>query len=316
MQHILNKKIIDNKMGKIVLNETQYNRLKNILIENAINEENAYAEAAKETIADNKFFINPRTVTAPGTNGGFKLKFFKGVKFVEGNDPYLKTEKKATIQFAGATNNVGSTTKANIFYNCKTGKLFVKDIENPDLSELHGFEKTKKTFYINDEKITKESFKIVCQNIKKVKTKDVEKINQGGGGEGDKKTYEQAYEQKLKYDTPQEVRGYDGYKMPFTDLTIPKGTIYTSLPEKNGVSFNIKTKDKTLFGWFGCKSKKFSVNKIPLTDEKKALTKKLVSELCKVVDSNKDEIITPDPAIYKGSGGFENYDTSEFDLYI
>jgi len=302
-------------MGKIVLNETQYKRLQNILVENVINEENAYAEAAKQTIADNKFFITQQTVTAPGTSGGFKLKFFKGVKFVEGNDPYLKTEKKATIQFTDEFNNTGSTTKANIFYNCKTGKLFLKDIEEPGLSEMHGFEQSKKTFYINDEKLTKESFKIVCQNIKKVKTKDTEKINQGGGGEGDKKTYKQEYDQTLKYDTPQEVN-VNGYKMKFTDFKIPAKTIYTYLPEKNGVSFNIKTKDKTLFGWFGCKSKKFSVNKIPLTDEKQALTKKLVSELCKVVDSKKEEIIPQHQVVYKGGGGSENYDTSEFDLYI
>jgi hypothetical protein len=302
-------------MGKIVLNETQYKRLQNILIENVINEENVYAEAAKKTIADNKFFINPRTVTAPGTNGGFKLKFFKGIKFVEGNYPYLKTERKATIQFAGGANRVGSTTKANIFYNCKTGKLFVKDIENPDLSEMHGFEQTKKTFYVNDEKLTRESFKIVCQNIKKVGTKDVEKINQGGGGEEGKKTYTQDKDEKLKYNTPQDVF-FGGIKRVVTDLTIPKGTIYKSLPEKNGVSFKIKDGNNVLFGWFGCKSKKFSVNKIPLTDEKQVLTKKLVSELCKVVDSNKEEIIPQDPAVYAGGGGSEKYDTSEFDLYI
>jgi hypothetical protein len=302
-------------MGKIVLNETQYKKLRNILVENVINEENAYAEAAKQTIADNKFFITQQTVTAPGTNGGFKLKFFKGVKFVEGNDPYLKTEKKATIQFTDSFNNPGSTTKANIFYNCKTGKLFLKDIEEPGLSEMHGFEQSKKTFYINDEKLTRESFKIVCQNIKKVGTKDVEKINQGGGGEDGKKTYEQAYDQKLKYNTPQEVY-FGGTKRMVTDLIIPAKTIYTSLPEKNAVSFKFKNGNKMSFGWFGCKSKKFSVDKIPLTDEKQALTKKLVSELCKVVDSNKDEIIPQHQVVYKGGGGSENYDTSEFDLYI
>jgi hypothetical protein len=293
-------------MGKIVLNETQYNRLKNILIENAINEENAYAEAAKETIADNKFFINPRTVTAPGTNGGSKLKFFKGVKFVEGNDPYLKTDGKTSIQFASSTNFVGSTTKANILYNCKTGKLSVKDIENPDLSEMYGFEKTKKTFYINDEKLTKESFKIVCQNIKKLGIKDVEKINQGGGGEGDKKTYTQIYDQTLKYKSSVDNK--------MTDLKIPAGVIYKSIPDKNGVSFSFKIDKTPVNGWFGCKSKKFIINKSPATDEKQDLTKKLFDKLC-VKDSPK-----PEEVPFNGGGGFDtsasSFDVSQFDQYI
>lgn len=302
-------------MKKLILTERQYNNIKNVLIEKVIedtfiNEENMYADAAKKTIGNNKFFINQRTVTAPGTNGGSKLKFFKGVKFVEGNDPYLKTDGKTSIQFADKFNNVGTMTKANILYNCKTGKLSVKDIENPDLSEIHSFEKTKKTFYINDEILTREGFKLVCQNIKKVGTKDAEKINQGGGGEGDKKTYTQEYEQTLKYKSPVNDQ--------MVDLKIPKNTIYKSIPEKNGVSFSFKMQEKPIYGWFGCKSKKFTINignsKTSATDEKQALTKKLVEKLC-VKDESKPEEVS-----FKGGGGFDtstsSFDITQFDQYI
>ena len=279
-------------MRKLILTERQYNNIKNVLIEKVIeetfiNEENVYADAAKKTIGDNKFFINQRTVTAPGTNGGSKLKFFKGVKFVEGNDPYLKTDGKTSIQFAGGNNSVGSMTKANILYNCKTGKLSVKDIENPDLSESFGFEETKKTFYINDEILTREGFKLVCQNIKKVGKKDAEKINQGGGGEGDNK---------------------------ISDLKIPTGVIYKSIPEKNGVSFSFKIDKTPVNGWFGCKSKKFIINKSPATDEKQDLTKKLFDKLC-VKDSSKPEEVS-----FNGGGGLDtstsSFDITQFDQYI
>lgn len=298
-------------MRKLILTERQYNNIKNVLIEKVIeetfiNEENVYADAAKKTIGDNKFFINQRTVTAPGTNGGSKLKFFKGVKFVEGNDPYLKTDGKTSIQFAGGNNSVGSMTKANILYNCKTGKLSVKDIENPDLSELFGFEETKKTFYINDEILTREGFKLVCQNIKKVGKKDAEKINQGGGGEGDKKTYTQIYDQTLKY------KNFADNKI--SDLKIPTGVIYKSIPEKNGVSFSFKIDKTPVNGWFGCKSKKFIINKSPATDEKQDLTKKLFDKLC-VKDSSK-----PEEVLFNGGGGLDtstsSFDITQFDQYI
>jgi hypothetical protein len=298
-------------MRKLILTERQYNNIKNVLIEKVIeetfiNEENMYADAAKKTIGDNKFFINQRTVTAPGTNGGSKLKFFKGVKFVEGNDPYLKTDGKTSIQFAGGTNVAGSMTKANILYNCKTGKLSVKDIENPDLSESFGFEETKKTFYINDEILTREGFKLVCQNIKKVGKKDAEKINQGGGGEGDKKTYTQIYDQTLKYKNSVDNK--------ISDLKIPKNTIYKSIPEKNGVSFSFKIDKTPVNGWFGCKSKKFIINKSPATDEKQDLTKKLFDKLC-VKDSSK-----PEEVLFNGGGGLDtstsSFDITQFDQYI
>ena len=298
-------------MRKLILTERQYNNIKNVLIEKVIeetfiNEENVYADAAKKTIGDNKFFINQRTVTAPGTNGGSKLKFFKGVKFVEGNDPYLKTDGKTSIQFAGGNNSVGSMTKANILYNCKTGKLSVKDIENPDLSESFGFEETKKTIYINDEILTREGFKLVCQNIKKVGKKDAEKINQGGGGEGDKKTYTQIYDQTLKY------KNFADNKI--SDLKIPTGVIYKSIPEKNGVSFSFKIDKTPVNGWFGCKSKKFIINKSPATDEKQDLTKKLFDKLC-VKDSSKPEEVS-----FNGGGGLDtstsSFDITQFDQYI
>jgi hypothetical protein len=170
------------------------------------------------------------------------------------------------------------------------------DCKKPDVMDITDDSQIRGSQYRTDEKL-KNLIKWYCAGKPKKDT---------GGGEDGKKTYKQAYDQKLKYDTPQEIRGANGYKMTFTDLKIPAGTIYTSLPEKNGISFKIKSGDKVLFGWFGCKSKKFSVNKIPLTDEKKALTKKLVSELCKVADSKKN-INNPDPNSGKNEEGNDGF---------
>jgi hypothetical protein len=277
-------------MGKIVLNETQYKRLRNILVENEI-----YRSLLNEELLIEKTY-DITLMRKGGSNFWLKAKD-KITKF-------KVTDFNKDMVAAEVTIKDGDRDENNIpvQFDCKT----------PDVIEFAGDSQIEGSKYRTDEKL-KYLIKWYCAG--KPNKKDTEKINQGGGGEGDKKTYKQEYDQTLKYDTPQEVN-VNGYKMTFTDLKIPAKTIYTSLPEKNGVSFNIKTKDKTLFGWFGCKSKKFSVNKIPLTDEKQALTKKLVSELCKVVDSKKEEIIPQNQVVYTGGGGSENYDTSEFDLYI
>ena len=144
-----------------------------------INEENMYVDAAKKTIGDNKFFITRQTVTAPETNSNFKLKFFKGVKFTHlpAERITLVTDKKATIQFTTRANEVWSeTTKAFIYYDCNTGKLSLNQIENSDLQKQYG--EWRVEWYVNDEKLTREEFKLVCQNIKKTGKKDAEKINQ------------------------------------------------------------------------------------------------------------------------------------------
>ena len=178
------------------------------------------------------------------------------------------------------------------------------DCKTPDIMTLSGFQ-VGGTEYRVDEKF-KNLVKWYCKGKPKKEQKDPEKINQGGGGEGDKKTYTQIYDQTLKY------KNFADNKI--SDLKIPTGVIYKSIPEKNGVSFSFKIDKTPVNGWFGCKSKKFIINKSPATDEKQDLTKKLFDKLC-VKDSSK-----PEEVLYKGGGSSDtsvsSFDISQFDQYI
>jgi hypothetical protein len=314
-------------MGKIVLNETQYNRLKNILISHTVDKFFFQKNNIQETIS------SERSIELNGA----RIKLDNLYKKVSGYN-FTHPESSDVSEFTKLMLNPKNCEEANLqFKSYKYGpsqianNFFNKFVLGDRLSEDSYKYKSsvdkiishyKKIGYqnvnvklTNDERTGNPTYKKSPFNFGSCETSKIEKINQGGGGEDGKKTYEQAYDQKLKYNTPQE-RYVNGYKMTFTDLKIPAKTIYTFLPEKNAVSFKFKNGNKMSFGWFGCKSKKFSVDKIPLTDEKQALTKKLVSELCKVVDSKKEEIIPQNQVVYTGGGGSEKYDTSEFDLYI
>jgi hypothetical protein len=158
------------------------------------------------------------------------------------------------------------------------------DCKKPDVMDITGDWQIEGSQYRTDEKF-KSLIKWYCADKPKKDT---------GGGEDGKKTYKQEYDQTLKYKSSLDNK--------IKDLKIPAGVIYKSIPDKNGVSFSFKIGETSINGWFGCKSKKFIINKSPATDEKQALTKKLVSELCKVADSKKN-INTLDPNSGKNEEG-------------
>jgi hypothetical protein len=273
MQHILNKKIINNKMGKIVLNETQYNRLKNILIENAIdrsllNEEAYTLDTKKYTLKTNNFTnVKNREIT------------------IIGNATYTPTQKgnlmaNGEIEYAKSKHR--KPTK--VYYMCNNEKF---KIENNFYEIL-----------TNDP--TYKGFKELCETLKKSK-KDYYGIEKKGGSV---KGYIQQSEYTLKSKDDKTI-------------TIPKNTGYTGKKDKKGNEGATFKLGPVSFGWFGCKSKNFIIDKVLYKDEKGVLANNISKAICGSVKPPEKEIIIPkDPAVYKGGGGRENYDTSEFDLYI
>lgn len=69
-----------------------------------------------------------------------------------------------------------------------------------------------------------------------------------------------------------------------TVLTIPKGAPYSYKKDKKGASFNTGNK----FGWFNCIDKTFLVDKVKYKDEKGFLVSALTSNLCNTGSSSKD----------------------------
>jgi hypothetical protein len=233
------------------------------------------SEAVKYSQKDEHPFDRIETAT-PQKKGEERIKSF-----------WTPEETKWEETKDGAKTTLDDYNGTKVFFKCKKYKNFDFLVDEANNGKYVWFKSEKLGSVLRGK---------FCKN----------KSADEGSSDSGKKTYKQEYDQTLKYDTPQEIRGTNGYKMTFTDFKIPAGTIYTSLPEKNGISFKIKSGDKVLFGWFGCKSKKFSVNKIPLTDKKQALTKKLVSELCKVADTKKN-INTPDTNSGKNEEGNDGF---------
>jgi hypothetical protein len=274
-------------MRKLILTERQYGKLKNLIIE---------SEITKSFLIEQNFSIDRKLLMEKSyaitlkkrdgwNSGGLKPKdVLTKVKVKNYNSDLVELD--VTFESGGGI---------DVSFDCKT----------PDVMVIGGDGQMSGSEYRVDEKF-KNLVKWYCKGKPKKNQKDAKKINQGGGKEGDKKTYTQIWDQTVKYKSV--------VNNQMVDLKIPKNTIYTSIPEKNGVSFSFKIQEKPIYGWFGCKSKKFIINKSPVTDEKQDLTKKLFDKLC-VKDSSK-----PEEVLYKGGGSSDtsvsSFDISQFDQYI
>lgn len=272
-------------MGKLILTERQYGKLKNLIIE---------SEITKSFLIEQNFSIDRKLLMEKSYAITLKKRGGNN-NDLPAKDTIIKLkEKNYNADLVEFEADFKSGESWEVSFDCKT----------PDIMTLSGFQ-VGGTEYRVDEKF-KNLVKWYCKGKPKKEQKDPEKINQGGGGEGDKKTYTQIYDQTVKYKSV--------VNNQMVDLKIPKNTIYTSIPEKNGVSFSFKIQEKPIYGWFGCKSKKFIINKSPATDEKQDLTKKLFDKLC-VKDSSK-----PEEVLYKGGGSSDtsvsSFDISQFDQYI
>ena len=260
-------------MGKIIISESQYKKVKSILIENAINESLLNEEAY--TLDTKKYTLK--------TNDSTDVKN-REIKII-GNATYTPTQKgnlmaNGEIEYKKS----GDRKQTKVYYMCNNDKF---KIEN--------------NFYeIPTNDSTYKGFKELCETLKKSK-KDYYGIQQTGGAV-------KGYTQQSEYT----LNSKDG-----KTITIPKNTGYTGKKDQKGNEGATFTLGPISFGWFGCKSKNFIIDKVLYKDEKGVLANNISKAICGSVKPPKEEIITTkDQVVYKGGGGSENYNTSEFDLYI
>jgi len=264
-------------MGKIVLNEMQYNRLKNILIENAIDRSLLNEEAY--TLDTKKFTLK--------TNDYTDVKS-REIRII-GNVTYTPTQKgnlmaNGEIEYEKS----GNRKKTKVYYMCNNNKFKVEN----------------KFYEIPTNDSTLEGFTKLCETLKKNK-KDFYGIQQTGGAV-------KGYIQQIDYT----LKSKDGKKT----ITIPKRTGYTGKKDQKGNEGATFTLGPTSFGWFGCKSKNFFIDKVLYKDEKGALANNISSAICGSVKPPKETITNDKETFVKDGGDFDtstsSFDISQFDQYI
>ena len=121
-------------------------------------------------VGDKNYFTVQNLTTAENPKGGSSLKFFKGVNFVIGSDGFLKSSKPVIVQFSDSANNTGSEDKkGTLVFNCKTKLMIVKDINDPTMSELYGYETSRNVYDLSLDTAgytTLGGLRAVCDNIK------------------------------------------------------------------------------------------------------------------------------------------------------
>jgi hypothetical protein len=133
---------------------------------------------------------------------------------------------------------------------------------------------------------TFEGFRKLCETLKK-KTKGNYGVQQTLGKSVQGYTQANVYTLKSK----------DGKQK----ITIPAKTGYTLKKDKNGnvgATFRI---GPTIFGWFGCKSKSFFINKVIYKDEKNFLADNISKAICGGSSSTTPETETQQPGVGTGS---------------
>lgn len=143
----------------------------------------------------------------------------------------------------------GQRKKTSIFYICPNKKLYVDqkyyDILGSDSSRV--------------------GFQSLCETLKK-KRKGSYGVEQSPGKSV------QGYTQANNYT----LKSKDGKKT----ITIPAKTGYTFKKDKKGNAGATFKLGPTIFGWFGCKSKSFFIDKVIYKDEKNFLADAISKALC------------------------------------
>ena len=281
-------------MRKLILTERQYNNIKNVLIENAINEQ----------AGDFSYIVQSDKVSFENSEDKFmpELQIYKGAKFVPDNQGNLV----ATTSF-----NFASTEDGTIAYSPDSDQNFVKSDD-----EIPRYTYKDKVIYICKEgKFTAPSrskFKYFAEdspapelvkNLGKLcQTAKSQKTSYGAEAVGGGKSYSQKNDYIVKSE-----KG--------TTIKIPKGTGYAFKQDKNGASFRLPGNK---FGWFGCKSKTFQIEGVKYKDEKGSLSGNIIKNICGTTPSKDSS--KPEEVKFKGGGGFDtstsSFDTSKFDQYI
>ena len=143
----------------------------------------------------------------------------------------------------------GQRKKTSIFYICPNNKLYVD----------------KKYYDILRIDSSREGFQSLCETLKK-KRKGSYGVEQSPGKSV------QGYTQANNYT----LKSKDGQKT----ITIPAKTGYTSKKDKKGNDGATFKLGPTIFGWFGCKSKSFFIDKVIYKDEKNFLADAISKALC------------------------------------
>lgn len=264
-------------MGKIIISESQYRKVKQALIENAINFKSLGIDEKNGTLTLQE------TVEAENAQGSTRdeLKLFKGAVFKIGqnfaSNGILVSNTK--IQMVGSlSGGAGSAPrKSTVHYYCKTGKFNIPGL--PD------------TYYIEKDTVEKITilggFRGLCQL-----GKNPQVSTQGRAGQI-------AYNSK----NPAQLTGK---KDQTKKLTIPANTPFSFNSAKNGVGFKVNYQN----GWFDCKTATFVINGVHYTS--KFLADALSKNLCKasvsvqtspsaVVDSGQKVVNSPQTV--SGGGG-------------
>jgi hypothetical protein len=126
-------------------------------------------------ISGGTFTLRGDVYFEPVIIGGSELKLFKGAKFVKkDNQLYGKTYygKSDTLG-----NQQGKNKQGEVFYNCKTGKIYVKGDLTPQNKQREYYNDKVSTGSKNFQLETHRAFATLCKL----------KVNSGGGGNIPKK---------------------------------------------------------------------------------------------------------------------------------
>jgi hypothetical protein len=264
-------------MRKLILTERQYNNIKNVLIENAINKSLLNEESY--TLDTKKYSLTTNDFT--DVKGG-EIKVIGGITYVPTQRGNLTA--KGEIEYK----NSGSRKKTTINFICANNKI------NTD----------GKYYDVLSNDTTLKGFQDLCKSLKN--KKDFYGIQQTGGAV-------KGYTQQNTYT----LKSKDGKKT----ITIPAKTGYTAKTDQKGNEGATFKLGPTIFGWFGCKSKSFFINKVLYIDEKGGLVNNLSKSVCggSEVLPSKDSS-EPEEVLYKGGGSSDtstsSFDASQFDQYI
>jgi hypothetical protein len=189
-----------------------------------------------------------------------------------GGATYTPTQKgNLTAQGEVEYTQSGSRKKTTIIYVCANNKFYV----DKDYYDILG----------ND--TTLEGFEKLCETLKKTK-KDSYGIQQTGGAV-------KGYSQQNNYI----LKSKDGSKT----ITIPKGTGYTGKKDQKGNDGATFKLGPVSFGWFGCKSKTFFIDKVLYKDEKGFLVNNISNAVCggpATKEEPKQDLGTVDQKSYSG----------------
>jgi hypothetical protein len=252
-------------MGKIIITENQYKKIKNHLIESEIlksfiNEQNEYGNNQNQKVDPKTYGVDVKngtltiqdTFEAENAQGSTRdeLKLFKGAVFKVGQNFASNgiLVAKTKIQMVGSIGGgaASSPRSATVHYYCKSGKFNLPGTPDTYYNEKQSQQEIKAA----------NGFKALCSAAKNPQVS-----TQGNAGQT-------TYNSK----NPAELIGK---KDQTKKLTIPANTAFSYNQQKNGIGFKVNFQN----GWFDCKTATFGVNNIQYTS--KFLGDALSKNLCK-----------------------------------